>query len=52
MTQQLTPARSTALTEDERREAELQMLLNDAKAELGKLKKTNRDLASELNTTY
>lgn len=52
MTQQLTPARSNAMIEDERREAELQMLLNDAKAELSKLKKTNRDLASELNTTY
>jgi hypothetical protein len=52
MTQQLTPARSNALVEEERREAELQMLLNDAKAELSKLKKTNRDLASELNTTY
>ena len=49
---QLTPARAATLVEEARREAELQVLLADAKAELSKLKKTNRDLASELTTTY
>ena len=49
---QLTPARSQALVEEARREAELQLLLAEAKAELTKLKKANRDLGSELQTTY
>ena len=49
---QHSPARAQSQVEEARREAELQMLLADAKAELAKLKKTNRELASELQTTY
>ena len=52
MISQLTPARSACLVEEARREAELQMHLADAKLELSRLKKTNRDLSSELNFTY
>lgn len=49
ITQQLTPARANSIVVELRREAELNVLLADAKAELTKLKKANRDLASELN---
>jgi hypothetical protein len=52
MDAQLTPARAASLVEDSRREAELHVLLADARAELSKLKKGNRDLAAELQTTY
>ena len=41
-----------ALVEDGRREAELQSLVAEAKAELGRLKRANKDLAAELQTTY
>ena len=49
---QLTPARAQTLVDDAQREAELQGLIADARAELSKLKKINRDLGSELQTTY
>ena len=49
---QLTPARAASLAEELRREAELSMLVADAKTELGKLRKVNRDLASDLNAYY
>jgi hypothetical protein len=49
---QLTPSKVSALVADAQREAELQVMISDAKAELTKLKKMNRDLASELQTTY
>ena len=52
MAAQHSPARAATLVEEARREAELQMLLTEAKAELAKLKKGNRELASELQTTY
>ena len=49
---QLTPNRAATLTEEARREAELSALIADAKSELTRLKKANRELASELTTTY
>ena len=49
---QLTPNRAATLTEEARREAELHALIADAKTELTRLKKANRELASELTTTY
>ena len=52
MVSQLTPARAQCLVEEARREAELQLLLTDAKTELAKLKKANRDLASDLQTSW
>ena len=52
MRAQLTPSRSQALVEDAQREAELHALIADARAELTRLKKVNRELASELQTTY
>lgn len=52
MRAQLTPARAQALANDIRREAELQGLIADAKAELARLKKVNRELANDLQSTY
>lgn len=52
MRAQLTPVRAQALVDEARREEELRTMVADAKAELAKLKKQNRDLASELQTTY
>ena len=48
MRAQLTPARAQALVHDAHREAELQGLIADAKTELTKLKKVNRELEGEL----
>lgn len=52
MVSQLTPARAACLAEEARREAELQLLVAEAKTELTKLKKGNRDLGSELNLSF
>jgi hypothetical protein len=52
MVAQQTPARAACLVEEARREAELSGLLAEAKAELSKLKKANRDLVGELQTTF
>ena len=52
MRAQLTPSRSQALVDDALREAELHVLIADARTELTRLKKVNRELASELQTTY
>ena len=52
MRAQLTPARAQVLVDDAQREAELQGLINEAKGELGRLKKVNRELANDLQATY
>ena len=44
--------KATGMSWSARREAELQLLLTDAKTELAKLKKANRDLASDLQTSW
>ena len=52
MRAQLTPVRAKTLVLDTQREIELQALIGEARSELNRLKKANRDLASELQTTY